>query len=513
MTAEQVQIEFFTLIDVLNSPGCQAKKPSNVCSFSPNLELVNGLTQQFCRTIAERRLFKSRQRILVAVSGGLDSMVLLHLMHAAAPRNGWKLTVAHLNHRLRGRSSEADARLVGRTAMAFGLPAVIGNKDVAEVARHEKLSLEMAARKARHQFLAQTAARLKVRTIALAHHANDQLELFFLRLLRGSGSQGLRGMQWRSPSPFDKRIELVRPLLGEMRATLAGYAAENRVRFREDASNECIEFQRNRVRHELLPLLREHYQPALEAVVSRVLDITTAEADFVGEAARGWLAQMPRVKCGVRSGREGFEDLALAVQRRVLQLELLTHGIVPDFELIEQLRLNANRPVCVSPAKRPGLKAARPFFVIRDLQGIVAEQRRQTSVVPGGQKLVELDAVSGETSFDGIQVGWKLVHGRKWPFRAGKAGSEWFDADRVGNRILLRHWQAGDRFQPIGMKSEVKLQDFFVNQKVPRRRRHELVLGVSATGEVFWIEGMRISERFKLTNATNRRLQWRWQRL
>src|SRR5258708_2264438 len=140
-------------------------------------------------------------------------MVLLRVLHELSQKNKWQITVAHLNHQLRGRSSNADERLVVRTAKRFGVPIVTGRADVKNLARTGKLSLEMAARKARHEFLARTAARLKISHIALAHHAGDQVELFFLRLLRGSGSEGLAGMKWRSPSPANPKIQLLRPLL------------------------------------------------------------------------------------------------------------------------------------------------------------------------------------------------------------------------------------------------------------------------------------------------------------
>src|SRR5262249_50888065 len=147
------------------------------------------------------------QKILVAVSGGVDSMVLLHLLHGLSQKQKWQITVAHLNHQLRGRSSDADEKLVVRTARDLGLPLVAGRADVKRLVKTSKLSLEMAARKTRHEFLANTAARLKIPTIALAHHADDQVELFFLRLLRGSGSEGLAGMKWRNPSPANPKIE------------------------------------------------------------------------------------------------------------------------------------------------------------------------------------------------------------------------------------------------------------------------------------------------------------------
>ena len=115
--------------------------------------------------------------------------------------------------------------------------------------------------------------------------------------------------------------------------------------------------------------------------------------------------------------------------------------------------------------------------------------------------------------FDGLTLEWKIWPGKYGRRIPGKPGAEFFDADRVGSQILLRHWQAGDRFQPIGLRSTIKLQDFFTNAKVPRNRRHELILATTEKGEVFWVEGMRISEQFKLTKRTKRRLQWTWRRL
>src|ERR1700677_1896922 len=186
--------------------------------------------------------------ILVAVSGGVDSMVLLHLLKALSVERRWKLTVAHFNHRLRGRASDADEVFVRKTAKGMKLPFVSKRADVKRFARESKLSIEMAARKLRHEFLAEVARACKIKTIALAPHAADQVELFFLRLLRGAGGSGLAGMNWRSPSPADRSISLVRPLLDLSKTELEQYARENRIRHCEDATNLEPDFLRNRIR-------------------------------------------------------------------------------------------------------------------------------------------------------------------------------------------------------------------------------------------------------------------------
>src|ERR1035437_3208657 len=241
-------------------------------------------------------------------------MTLLHALHELSSRHRWKLTVAHFNHQLRGRSSDADGKLVRQTAAAMRLPFAAGRANVKEFAKKTKLSVEMAARKLRHDFFARMAKERKIRVVAPAHHADDQVELFFLRVLRGAGGEGLAGMKWRSPSPVDSKIMLVRPLLDATKAELRGFARGSKIPFREDATNASLDLPRNRVRNELLPLLQRRYQPALTKTVLRLMEIVGAESDLVGEAARQWLVskrkreRAPRpVPLPARRGEGGFQ--------------------------------------------------------------------------------------------------------------------------------------------------------------------------------------------------------------
>jgi tRNA(Ile)-lysidine synthase len=474
---------------------------------------VTDLLDRVEQCIRARRLFRPGQRMLVAVSGGVDSMVLLHLLHELAQKYHWQLAAAHFNHRLRGRSSDADERLVRRTAERLRVPVLTEGAEVRAFARAQKLSLEMAARRLRHGFLARAAAQRRIPSVALAHHADDQLELFFLRLLRGSGGEGLAGMRWRNPSPSDPGIELVHPLLDQPKALLLEYAAEQGIRYREDASNATVDFQRNRIRHELLPLLRRKYQPALDKTISRVMEITGAEAEFAAQAAREWLGRMGSPKAEVRGpsggqARLAFGELPIAVQRRCVQLQLLNQGVVPDFELVEQLRTAVDRPVSVGTGGTPV-----PLCAVRDRAGVVRLQAAQAEEFRSSAVDLELQGRAGEVEFAGARISWRIGLSKTVGQPKAGPGREWFDADRVGSLVRLRHWQPGDRFQPIGMACPVKLQDFFTNQKVARERRRRLLVAATAQGEVFWVEGMRISERFKLTRETIRHLQWRWKRL
>ncbi|HEV2319834.1 MAG TPA: tRNA lysidine(34) synthetase TilS, partial [Verrucomicrobiae bacterium] len=446
-------------------------------------------------------------KILVAVSGGLDSIALLHLLKARAATRRWKLFVAHFNHRLRGRDSDKDEALVRKTATLMNLPFFRAQADVRRFAARENLSIEMAARRLRHDFFARTARAHGINIVAVAHHADDQVELFFLRLLRGAGGSGLGGMQWLSPSPADERISLVRPLLKVSRPDLENYAREKRIPYRNDATNLSSEFLRNRIRHELLPLLRRNYQAGLNKTILRSMEIAGAESDFVASLAQTWLRQ--QVFWGAKKARgrssfvkASFEALPVAIQRQVLKFQIIELGVPPDFELIEMLRVSPEKPVTISTE----------LSVSSDAAGRVLPHRLSRAKFDENRVAVKLDTMDCLV-FEGMAVKWGFARAQKYLRKAEKAveGTEFFDADKVGKEVVLRHWRAGDRFHPIGLNRSVKLQDLFTNGKIPRRRRHELIVAEAKNG-IFWVERLRMAEDFKLTPETRRVLSWKWRR-
>ncbi|MEI7807619.1 MAG: tRNA lysidine(34) synthetase TilS [Verrucomicrobiota bacterium] len=449
--------------------------------------------------VEKRWFFLRGQKILVAVSGGVDSMVLLHILFVLAKANRWSLSVAHFNHRLRGRASDADEAFVRRAATKLRLPFFSECGDVAGFAAQSKLSVEMAARKLRHEFLVRVARREKLSAIALAHHSDDQVELFFLRLLRGAGGEGLAGMKWRSSSPMDKKTVLIRPLLGLTKAELLTLARENKIGFRHDASNDSTDFLRNRIRNELLPLLRKNYQPAVDKTVLRLMEIVGAEAEFAGDAARNRLS--PGSVDGIP-----FDKLPLAVQRKALQQQLNEAGVAADFDLVEQLRQTAGKFVSVDS----------DFSVARDAAGKISLRKHFDNGFKADELKMKLSGRAGRVEFGALEIHWAVKkynssRGRSepdWP-PPHQPGTEFFDADKIGAKIILRHWQPGDRFQPIGLKSAVKLQDLFVNAKIPAARRRELVLATTGAGEIFWVESLRLGEKFKLTSRTRRQFVWK----
>lgn len=452
---------------------------------------VNGLLEHVAGSIRTRKLWRRGARVLVAVSGGVDSMVLLHVLAQLQAELGMKLVVAHFNHQLRGRASDADERFVRRAAAKLGLLYRAGRGDVKSHALQHGLSIEMAARELRHAFLAQTAVALKCPLLATAHHADDQVELFFLRLLRGSGGEGLAGMKWVSRSPSNRRVQIIRPLLDVAKGELELFARANHLEFRADASNASCDILRNRFRHELLPLLRSKFQLALNRTVLRVMDLVGADADAVALVSANWNA--------ATATPDAWAEFPVAVQRRVLQQQLLRMEVPSDFDLIEALRLHPGKMINCEGGGQ----------VVRDNTGRVELSAAAAVEFRRAERKLNLRRHKS-VRFGGLQLAWAVTNGTGRVSKSGAKGAEQFDADTVGDNIVLRHWRPGDRFQPIGMKSAVKLQDWFTNLKLPPNRRRELVVACGQGGEIFWVEEQRIGERFKLQKSTRRTLIWRW---
>lgn len=259
-------------------------------------------------------------------------MVLLHALH----RLGWKnLVVCHLNHKLRGRTADADARFVLRQAVTLGFPCEVGIAHVRELAKRHKLSIETAARNARHDFFASCAAKYRCSRLLLAHHADDQAETVLMHLFRGAGLQGLSGMAFAAVVKMGqagKKISVLRPLLDFSREAITDFAAAVRVSSREDASNNSCNHLRNRIRHQLLPLLTKTFGRNLQPVLRRLAEISRADDAFLQQCAGAF-------PLGRELSVRKLREQPLALQRRILRNWLLARQIPGIcFEQIESIR-------------------------------------------------------------------------------------------------------------------------------------------------------------------------------
>lgn len=433
---------------------------------------MDGFLQRLRRHWTERFGAEPRH-LVVAVSGGLDSMVLLHALHRLRRKIPWDLTVAHAHHGLRGAEADADAEWVRTECATLGLTCIVEELPVRTTAKASRESLEMAARRLRHAFLARTALGLGTAEVALAHHASDQAELILLRLLRGAGSDGLAGMRERSPSPSDHRVTLLRPFLAFDRGELERFACEQGIGHREDSTNRDLSIPRNRIRHQLIPDWMTHHSPALPRVLARIADIAAQESDYLREQARRWREAVEP---------DPWESLHIALQRAILRSELLERGRSAEFEAVERLRRTRTSGTTVSA------HAARSAKAMRTSRHLSMEETTMS-----------LEGTRGECLLpDGSRLSWKRL---KRPLPFGQ-GWEQFDAATLPGTVTWRHRRPGDRFQPLGQSRPARLQNLFINRRIPATERERLWVLDLGEGTLAWVEGFPAGERHRLRPAT-----------
>jgi tRNA(Ile)-lysidine synthase len=472
------------------------------------LEQVSVTTFQYCQ-------LRPDSPVITAVSGGPDSLCLLDVLS----RLGLQVIVAHFNHYLRPDSTR-DAQSVQNTAQRMNLPFLLGGEDVKAYANQMRLSIEEAARILRYRFLFSQARAQGAQAVAAGHNADDQVETLLMRLLRGSGLSGLKGMSYRTMlTDFDSEIPLVRPLLPFFRAEIAQYNQARGLEPLQDESNFDPAFQRNRVRHELIPLL-ETYNPQVRQAIWRTASLLEGDSAVIeGVVREAWAA------CLVQSSPR---HIAL----RLAALQQMRPGLLRAVLRYAAAQiLPTLRDVDYAAVERAAGFAARPIPGQIDLvQGVVVFYE---TALDGEPQLVialgeappdslawpqlephEEQAVpeAGEVVFSS---GWRLICDRVdaptagWQFGGDTRWEAWVDAKSLPGPLNLRRPRSGDRFQPLGMAGRsMKLSDFWINEKLPRRARAGWPI-LTAGDEIVWVPGFRLSHQHRVQPSTQRALRLR----
>jgi tRNA(Ile)-lysidine synthase len=482
------------------------------------------------RALRRYRLLSPDSTVVVGVSGGPDSLCLLHILQTLAPEARVQLHVAHLHHGLRGPAADADAVFVQETAAAWELPFTIEHMDVAALASQSGASLEEAARDARYAFLGRLAVHVGASTVVVGHNADDQAETVLMHFLRGSGLAGLRGMQVQSPFPLPRlttdnrqralaNLRLIRPLLFTARADILAYCAAHGLQPRFDRSNEDTTFFRNRLRHELLPLL-EGYNPQIRRILGSTAAVLADDYDLArSDLLRVW----PTVVWREHTDQISFHldlwrRLPTALQRGVLReairrlrASLRNTNYVHVDNALWLLREGAAGDRMTLPA---GLALVLGYdrFVVGD-ESVDLPVEDLPQLTTGSLPL----AAPGVASLGGWQVEIALLAPADLPpdWQANTdPWQAWLDAGALGLGPALRTRQAGDYFQPLGLAGRRKqLTEFFTNAKVPAPARARWPLLVTSDGVIAWVCGLRSDERVKITAATQRVVHARLRRV
>jgi tRNA(Ile)-lysidine synthase len=440
-------------------------------------------------------------RLLVAVSGGPDSVCLLHILTRLREALGIELHAAHLDHQLRGAESESDAQYVAGLTQSLGIPLTMERRQVRAYRARKGISLEEAAREVRYDFLAQTAKAVGAVEVAVGHTRDDNIETILMHLIRGSGLRGLQGLSPLSQCPgAASGLTIIRPLLEVSREETQDYCREHGLSPRLDSSNLSLSPLRNRIRLKLMPRLKD-YNPRIAEALLRTARLAADDTAFLEAAGEHAWKETARLKEGVIIlDKERLLELTPALKRQVLRKTLgKLSGSLKDIEArhIEAMMNALNKPAGRSLNLPDGL--AMTIEYDRYLVG----KGPLTLAPPPLETELPLN-IPGETRLPGWQVSASVTGPQ--PAEDTDNLSACFDLDKTGERLSVRKRRPGDRFQPLGMSQPKRLNRFMIDEKIPRRLR-ERVPVVCSPEQIVWVVGSRIDDRVKVTGETRRFLR------
>lgn len=449
------------------------------------------LNKRIARTVLERKLFKAGDTIIVALSGGADSTALLDLL-SKLPDIHLSLVAAHLNHSLRGPDSDADEEFSRSLALRYAIPFESRRIDVKAFAARHGLNLEDAGRRSRIAFFCEMREKWRATAVALAHHAGDQAETVLMRLLRGSGPHGLSGMPFRNGRGF------VRPMLEITRQEIEAYLAKNGLAWREDASNRDTAFLRNRIRHELLPLL-ERYNPAIRERLTETAALLSDENELLGQMAEKAATQA----CTVNN--EGLAcDISLlaaeppAIRRRVFRLAL--QRLAGNLNHFTNRHIEALELLSVSPSPNATLNLPQGVTAVREYASLLLRRTTAAPLSASGEVLIE---EPGHYPLPGGGLLTVTFEPSLPDFAALPSNTTCFDLDKVPFPWLVRTFRPGDRIVPLGMNGGKKVKEIFIDSKIPLPQRQQIPL-IFSGDTLIWVCGLRSSELAKVDSSSSR---------
>lgn len=472
----------------------EGKAISKVAGFS-NDSFVLAFLEKLQKFLLNVLLVEPNSKILVAVSGGVDSVTLLDALFMLVHRYGFQLGVAHLNHLLRSEEANKDEDFVVNLSKEYGLPFWGQRIDVGEFAKIHSLGIEHAGREVRYDFLKRAAQSFGANYIATAHTLDDQAETILLNLIRGSGIRGLQGIAERKS--LGRGLTLLRPFFYFKKSELINYAEHRNLKWREDATNSMLVYNRNKIRHMLIPLLEREFNPNIAEVLSRTSVIAKSVQKLVDSAIRDLLDNC--VDC-ISADECKLDTLKIKHYDSFIIGEIIQNIISENFG-IPYISYQKVDSICKLFASESGksIQITKNLTVFKDRDSLYfVRNYNGEDQITKGSKVGKLLWNNRLMKFEEVPLS-EFV-----PTNDPKI--EFFDFDKIPENITVRSWREGDRFIPLGIKTSVKLSDFLINEKIPLHSKSNIPI-VVGDDEIIWVCGLRISEKFKVTKRTRRVLK------
>jgi tRNA(Ile)-lysidine synthase len=475
------------------------------------------LIERVIRTIKDYSMLYSDDSVLACVSGGSDSVALLHILSILSPRFNIKIGVAHLDHSLRERDSEQDAKFVESLALKLDLPFHIKKMHLQKYAKNEKLSLEDAGRKARYDFFLNISEKAGYSRIATAHHAGDNAELILMNMLRGTGKSGLSGIP-----PVRKKggKSIIRPLIHLSKSEIHAFLSENRLHYVQDSTNLDTKYLRNRIRHNLIPEMRSSYNPKIVKALNRMGTIIQDEENWIEEIVGREMNDLVfrENDMSIRFPASHFMEKPLPLRRRIVRslirqvkgdlkqmtydhIDSILHLIerchsegqvhLPDEILIE---VSAGQVLIIKKkriARPPKTKTnSQPEFVFS--YNLSKPGSPSTTVL--------IREIGKQIRFSDTEITGPVDFNKK------ESNVAWIDMDKIEFPLTIRNILPGDRFSPLGMEGTQKIKKFFINSKIKKITRAACPILLS-NDRIIWVGGLQIDNSVKVTSSTKKILK------
>jgi tRNA(Ile)-lysidine synthase len=434
-----------------------------------------------------KKLLAENKRLVLAVSGGVDSITMLELFRHLRDRWNLSLIVAHVNHQLRGYESDLDEEFVRAEASRHNLPFYTARVATEPFAHQHGYSKQVAARMLRYKFLEETRKQSQADSIATAHNANDNAETVLMNSLRGTGVRGLAGIPLQ-----DVGRKLIRPMLFCYRKEIVEFAHQNSIRFREDSSNAINTYKRNYLRNVVLPELERRFDPN---IVSALNAVSVSFRSLKSETDARVQDVFPSVVTELKKDRFSLDLTSLQGHSEFLRAEIVLElfrriEVEPSAE-----KVNALLSLAKNQSGR-ALDLSKHWRAVTNRGAIVFIP---VLALPGYSQNISIGQSVSNASFS-IFVSEPMRREELQPIPS--RDSAFVDADRLGRELKIRPWKAGDSFLPLGMQHRKKLSDFFVDNKIPVWKKHSIPL-IESAGEIVWVCGLRLDDRYKISPRTN----------
>jgi len=449
------------------------------------------MLEQFLEFINKEKLFKKNEKVLITVSGGVDSIVMCHLFHSA----NFSFGIAHCNFNLREKESDDDEAFVKSLAKKYNVPFYKKSFRTASFAKRKKISIQMAARNLRYDWLNRLAKDKKYDFVATAHHLDDSIETFFINILRGTGIAGLHGV------PV-KHENIIRPLSFANKKMIYDYAKENQLEWREDSSNFTDKYLRNNIRHNIIPSLKK-LNLGFEKTISKELSYFRDAADifknFIAEKKKEIVSEEGK---SIRLNIQKLKESGYA--ETILHELLRSYDFTPETtELIAQRMYTTAGKKFLSPTYR--LIKDRDFLILTPKKA----PPPQSPFVKGDKEEFFLKENQNEFQNETLKLKTEIITGNLSKVKDKNSSVAYLDYKKLAFPLKIRRWKQGDFFYPLGMKGKKKLSDFFIDRKIPVNEK-ENVWVMESDNTIVWLINHRIDDRFKVAHGTKKIFRVAW---